>query len=179
MNLKSLAMIVAVSVTTTFALSSSAQETNALKISSTNRPPQNVAGRPNDGPVFALLTDEQRASAMTIFAGQQEKVRELQGKVRVARQELFSTALGGKFDDEAVRKQASTIAELESELTVLRLKTLSQIQPPLSSDQVEKIRNLGPAGLQQGFRPPESRPAPRKRVLQDVQRDENDLPPKQ
>ena len=114
--------------------------------------------------------------------GQRDKVRELQTKLREARRELWSTALAGTVDEEAVRKQAQTVANLETEMTLLRVKALSKVQPPLSPEQIEKIRNapgaagarVGPrAGLRDG-----GNAGPRRSVT-NPQRDQNDLPPKQ
>src|ERR1051325_3977687 len=65
-----------------------------------------------------VLTDEQRASMTQALQSQRNKVRELQAKLRDARRELWSTGLTGTFDEDAVRKQAQAIANLETEMTV-------------------------------------------------------------
>jgi Spy/CpxP family protein refolding chaperone len=158
----------------------SAEETNAPA----NPPVQSRPGPPRGGvrplegfaPMFNVLTDEQRASMEQVLQGQREKLRELEMKTRETRRQLFEAALTGKFDEETVRKQASTLAGLEAEMTVVRAKALSQIQPPLSPEQIERIKNAPMGGAPGGARPME-RPG-RQRILQNQNRDENDLPPK-
>ena len=158
----------------------SADQTNAPA----NPPVQNRPGAPRGGvrplegfaPIFNVLTDEQRASMEQLLQGQREKMREMEMKTREARQQLFEAALSGKFDEETVRKQASVLAGLETEMTVVRAKALSQLQPPLSPEQIERIKNA-PMGVAPGAARPMERPA-RQRILQNQNRDENDLPPK-
>jgi len=127
------------------------------------------------GPLAGILTEEQRASMTQALRGQAEKLRELTGKIRDARRELFTAGLDGKFDEAAVRKQAGALAGLEAEMMVLRVKAMSQIQPPLSPEQIQQIRNAAPAGGARGLRPLERA---RPRNSPSGARDQNDLPPK-
>jgi Spy/CpxP family protein refolding chaperone len=134
------------------------------------------------GPVMSVLTEEQRGSVMQALQAQREKVRELETKMRSARQELLAAGLDGKFDEEAVRKQAMAVANLEAEMSVLRVKAISQVQPPLSPEQIEKIKSATPnlpgrAAAMRGQREQES--AARRSSLLNTNRDENDLPVKQ
>ena len=159
-------------------LTSQAQEENtAGQNPPAGRRPIPGGGRIMDGggPVLSVLTDEQRASMEQALQAQREKMRELNLKLRDARREMLLAGLDGKFDEAAVRKQAMAVAKLEAELAVLRAKALSQIQPPLTPGQIEKIRNAAPAGP--GARAAE-RPAARRRMPSDPNRDANDLPPK-
>lgn len=128
-----------------------------------------------EGTTLGVLTEEQRLSLVKPAEAHQEKLRELQQQVRVARHEMFSTALKETFDEAAVRTKAQTVANIESEITVLRLKLLSQVQPPLTPQQVERLRSLGFSAP--GLRPIESRPG-RQRILHNTPRDANGLPPK-
>jgi Spy/CpxP family protein refolding chaperone len=135
------------------------------------------------GPVMNVLTEEQRASLTQSIQAQREKVRELETKLRSARQELATAGLDGKFDEDSVRKQAAAVANLEADMAVLRVKAISQIQPPLSPEQIEKIKSSAPAlpfrgaGLR-GGQPAPANP-PRRSSLMSTNRDENDLPMKQ
>ena len=145
------------------------------------RPPGSAAdqafpggpGRFGFGPerLFGILTDEQRASLREIMAGQREKTRELEEKVREARRALYEAALLDKFDEETTRQKAMATAKLDAELTVLRLKALSQIRPPLSAAQLQKLAQPPSSGGQ----PEEETPRARRF---DFPRDENGLPPK-
>jgi Spy/CpxP family protein refolding chaperone len=153
------------------ALTLTAQETNApINPPVQNRPQPQRPVRPLEGfaPLFNVLTDEQRASMEQVLQGQREKLREMEMKIRAG--------LNGKFDEEAVRKHASALAGFEAEMTVLRVKALSQIQPPLTPEQIERIKNM-PMGVAPGAGRPLERPG-RQRILQNQNRDENNLPPK-
>ena len=164
----------------TAALSLSAQGTNAPVNRPDARPQaQRNPARPFEGlgPIANVLTEEQRGSMEQALQAQRPQLRELEMKIRDARRQLFETGLTSKFDEAAVRKQAAVLAGYETEMAVLRVKALSQIQPPLSPDQTERIKNAPSPGAAPGARPTD-RPA-RPRILQDIPRDENDLPPKQ
>jgi Spy/CpxP family protein refolding chaperone len=125
------------------------------------RPPRAQRGQPNGpearfqpGPGLALmervLTEDQRESMRTIMASQREAMREMQDKMREARKELLKASLADKFDEEVVRAKALAVAKLEAEITVLRAKALSQVQPPLSDEQVEQIMNTPQERMQPG-----------------------------
>ena len=121
--------------------------------------------------LFGLLTDEQRASLRRAMEAQREKMRGLEEKLRDARKELFEAGLKEKFDEEAVRQKAMVAAKLDAELAVLRAKAFSQMRPPLSAEQLEKLKNQASLG-------PVQRQGERQRQRPEVQRDEHGLPPK-
>ena len=118
------------------------------------RQPNPPEGRFQPGPGLALmervLTEDQRESMRSIIASQREAMREIHEKMRVARKELLKVSLVDSFDEEAVRAKAMAVAKLEADLTVLRAKALSQVQPPLSDDQVEQIMNAPQERMQPG-----------------------------
>lgn len=106
------------------------------------------------GPGLALmervLTEDQRESMRSIMASQREAMRDIQNKMRDARKELLKASLADTFDEEAVRAKAMAVAKLEADLTVLRAKALSQVQPPLSDEQVEQIMSAPQERMQPG-----------------------------
>jgi Spy/CpxP family protein refolding chaperone len=106
------------------------------------------------------------------MAADREKIRDLEQKIRETRRELFELGLREKFDETAVREKANAAAKLDTEMTVLRVKAISQIRPPLTAEQIEKIKNS--PGPEMGERQGE---APRRR--RDIPRDENGLPLKE
>jgi Spy/CpxP family protein refolding chaperone len=122
--------------------------------------------------VLSVLTEEQRASMREAMAEDREKIRELEGKIRDVRRELFELGVREKFDEAAVREKATAAAKLDAEMTVLRVKAISRIRPPLTSEQKEKIRSSSVGEM--GERRTE---APRRR--HDIPRDENGLPLKE
>lgn len=121
--------------------------------------------------VLSVLTDEQRASMREAMAVDREKIRDLEQKIRESRKELFELGLREKFEEAAVREKANEAAKLDAEMTVLRVKAISKIQPPLTAEQIEKIKN---SAAPESDRQPEP---PRRR--HDIPRDENGLPLKE
>ena len=122
--------------------------------------------------VLSVLTDDRRASFRESMAADREKIRELERKIAESRKELFELGLREKFDEAAVREKANEAAKLEAEMTVLRVKAISKIQPALTAEQIEKIKNS--ARPEAAERQPEP---PRRR--HDIPRDENGLPLKE
>jgi Spy/CpxP family protein refolding chaperone len=121
--------------------------------------------------IVSVLTDEQRASMREFMAGQAATTRDLERKLRDARKELFEAALDQKFDEAVVREKAMAVAKLDAELTVLRTKAIAMVKPPLSAEQIEKIKSFGPASGQ-----PEAGAAPQRPRRPNIPRDDNDLP---
>ena len=116
------------------------------------RPPRNQRSQPDrpearfqPGPGAAVmervLNEDQRESMRSIMTSQREEMRGIQEKMRAARKELLKASLSEKFDEDLVRAKALAVAKLEAELTVLRAKAISQVQPPLSDEQIEQIMN--------------------------------------
>jgi Spy/CpxP family protein refolding chaperone len=91
-----------------------------------------------------VLTQDQRDSLRQTYASQREKMRGLQEKIRAARKALMTAALADEYQDEVVNAKALEVAKLEAEVLVLRLKTLSEVQPALSKEQLDKILNPPP-----------------------------------
>jgi Spy/CpxP family protein refolding chaperone len=124
-----------------------------------------------------VLTEEQRTSLREAMEAQRDKMRELEEKLRDARREMFHTGLAEKFDEDKVRKTALEVGKLDAELAVLRARAFSKMKPPLSAEQIEKLKN--PPPLEGGEPRPELRrdDRPRGERPQRGPRDENDLPP--
>lgn len=88
-----------------------------------------------------VLTEDQRESIRKLLESNRETTRENLEKIREARKELSKLALDAEFNESAVRAKALEIAKLEADMTVMRLKALSEVQPALSAEQIEKIMN--------------------------------------
>ena len=91
-----------------------------------------------------VLTEDQRDSLRQTMESQREKMRGLQEKIRDARKALMTAALADEFKDEVVKAKALEVAKLEAEMSVLRLKAFSEVQPALSKEQLEKVLNPPP-----------------------------------
>ena len=127
--------------------------------------------------LIRVLTEEQRTSLREVAGAQRDQTREQEQKIRAARKEMLEATLAEKFDEATVRARALEIGKLEAELTVLRAKALSQLRPPLSPEQIEKLKN--PPPMDRGLNTDRFRPdAHRNNRPPSSPRDENDLPPR-
>jgi len=142
-----------------------AQENNAP--AQNNPPPRRGqpfpgATRPQPPPsrFDSILTEEQLASLRAARQAQQDKVRELETKLRDAHKALFEAGLNAKFDETVVRQKAQAVANLEVEIAVLSAKAFSQIRPPLSPEQIEKFRGGPPLPAKAGQGEQGRRPEP-------------------
>lgn len=126
-----------------------------------------------------VLTDDQRKSFTTVIESQSEKIRPLEQKMRASRRALIDAIANGKFDEAAARQNAEESAKAEAELTVIFAKALSEMQPPLSAQQIEQMKNFQPGpGQQQLQSVPQTEIAPRPKMdlPTPLPRDSNDLP---
>ena len=122
----------------------------------------------------AILSDEQWTSFQKVRSEQGQKLMELRPKIQTAQREVFESALSPKYDEALVQQKAQAAAQLYADMLVTQAKTFSEIQPPLSADQMEKIKEMqSPAANPRMLRPPSTPPgaAPN--------HEPNGLPPKQ
>jgi len=136
-----------------------------------------VAGLALGGPIGSL-TDQQRATYEAAMNRQRPQMQELQAQLRTARQDFVDTSVTQKFDENVMRQKALAAYRLEAEMAVLRAKALSEVQPPLSAEQIQKIRN-GQPGPVRPLRPRQQleNSAPRNPSA-NTNADVNGLPPK-
>jgi Spy/CpxP family protein refolding chaperone len=95
---------------------------------------------------LAVLTPEQRESFRQQMRTEGDQMRGTEEKLREARRELMKAAFAENLNENAVRKHASTIARIEADRTVAMARLLSKIEPPLSSEQRERLQNPPPPG---------------------------------
>ena len=126
-----------------------------------------------------VLTDEQRDSFRAAIVPQLEKIRPLEEKMRASRRALLDEITGGQFDEAAARQSAEESAKAEAELTLIFAKAISQIQPPLSAQQIEQMKNFQSGQNQpplQSAPQAEIAPRPKMDLPPPLPRDSNDLP---
>jgi len=126
-----------------------------------------------------VLTDDQRKSFRTAIGSQSAKIQPLEEKIRESRKTLLDEIAGGKFDETAARQSVEESAKNEAELTMIFAKALSEVKPPLSTDQIQQLKNFQPG---QGQQQPQSAPQtesslrPKMDLPAPLPRDSNDLP---
>lgn len=132
--------------------------------------------------IAMVLTPEQREFVRKSNEENREKTRDLEEKVRAARRAVLDATLDKKFDEATLRQKLDAAAKLDIDLMVIRAKAFSKMEPPLSDEQIEKIKNQ-PMGdmirqrVGQGTNGPgANRDQVRPRPPSDGPRDANDLP---
>jgi Spy/CpxP family protein refolding chaperone len=123
-----------------------------------------------------LLTNDQRQSLRSLMAAQRDQLQPLEREVRTSRQALLNQIMSGQFDESVVRQYAEQSARAESELTVIFAKALSQMQPPLTAQQIRQLRNFQPGRFQDSDQAGEEEPQPHMKLPPPLPRDTNDLP---
>jgi Spy/CpxP family protein refolding chaperone len=139
-----------------------------------------VQGFALGGPV-GVLNDQQRASYEAAMNRQRGAILEMKAKLRIAREDFVAASVGQKFDENALRDKAMAAFRIQADMAVLQAKALSEVQPPLTPEQIEKIKTGQPGPIhpmrpQQQQQLERSTPsAPSSNTNHDV----NGLPPKQ
>jgi Spy/CpxP family protein refolding chaperone len=139
--------------------------------------PPGVQGFALGGPV-GVLNDQQRASYEAAMNRQRGTMLELQAKLRIAREDFVAASVDQKFDENVMREKAMAAYRLEAEMAVLRAKAMSEVQPPLTPEQIQKIKS-GQPGPMRPLRPRQQieNPAPHNPAV-NTNTDINGLPPK-
>ena len=97
--------------------------------------------------------------------------------MRATRKVLLEEIAGGKFDETSARQSAEESAKAEADLTVIFAKALSQLQPPLSAQQIAQMKNFQRGQYQSQFAAQtEVEPPPKMDLVPALPRDSNDLP---
>jgi Spy/CpxP family protein refolding chaperone len=141
------------------------------------RPQAFVAGERFFPALNRVLTEDQRQSFRTVLESQRDKIPPLEEKLRASRRVLLDAAVGGKFDETLVRQSAEAAAGAEAELTVIYVRALSQMQPPLSAQQIQQLKSFQPGQFQPQSGPAAvSAPEHHLELPPSLPRDTNDLP---
>jgi Spy/CpxP family protein refolding chaperone len=90
---------------------------------------------------LAVLNPEQRESFREQMRKEGEQLRGSDQKLQQARREMMKAAFAEKFNEREVRKHAAAVAKIEADRTVQMAKILSRVEPPLSSEQRERLQN--------------------------------------
>lgn len=90
------------------------------------------------------LTDGQQSQIKSLLSTEQVLADPLRDKMHENRKLLRQAGETATFDEAAVRSLAASVSQIETELTVIRVKTHSQINALLTADQRELVKSLRP-----------------------------------
>ena len=89
--------------------------------------------------VMSVLTPEQRESLQSAVQSKRAQAQQLEERLRTARKVFMEVGLSGKFDEKEIREKAKAVGDAEAELAVFRARTLSEMKPPLTPEQIAKL----------------------------------------
>jgi hypothetical protein len=73
-----------------------------------------------------------------------KEARPLEEKMRAARRDLQEAIHSEKLDEQLIRDKAAEIGKLEGDLAVIRAKAIARIHPPLTREQLARMKNMPP-----------------------------------
>lgn len=123
-----------------------------------------------------LLTDDQHQSLRSLLQSQRGQLQPLEREMRTSRQALLNQITSGQFDENLARQYADQSAKAESELAVIFARALSQMQPPLSAQQIKQLKNFQPGRFQDFDEGGGDAPPSHMKLPPPLPRDTNDLP---
>lgn len=138
-----------------------------------------------------ILNEKQVASLREKLEASRESMNEIGKKIMEKRRGMMGLVLAQPTDKKAIRAAFKELAKLESEVAIMRSEMIAAIKPPLSEEQLEKLKQPPPRrpqgrpqGRPQQPRPPERPqrpPAERKSLDELIKRGDNgggDRPPR-
>jgi Spy/CpxP family protein refolding chaperone len=110
----------------------------------------------------SILTDEQGESLREKAGESREAMSELGKKLFEKRRGMMGLILVQPVDKKAIRAAVKEMAKLEEAITIMRADMIAAIKPPLSKEQLEKLKQppRRPQGRPQQTRPQQNRPPP-------------------
>ncbi|HEX4343594.1 MAG TPA: periplasmic heavy metal sensor [Verrucomicrobiae bacterium] len=131
-----------------------------------------------EAPILAVLTEDQRTSFRQAMESQRKQLRDWEIKLSQARKDVITASTTSYFDESTVRTKAAAVGDIETEMAVIRARALSQVKPPLTIDEIDRMKSIS-GEIELPVQPKKvtatSDPSvhPKERV---GQRDDNDLP---
>lgn len=92
------------------------------------------------------LDDKQRELLREAMQQDNEEIRKLSEKLRMAQKELMQAILAEKYDEKIVREKAEAVARIQTDMTLLRAKSVATLAPTLKPEQREQLEN-SPLGV--------------------------------
>lgn len=94
--------------------------------------------------IAMVLTPEQRDSMRQYSMNSQKEAAGLEEKIQEARKAALNAALEETINTDDLRLKLEAVSKLETEITILRVKAFAKMEPPLSAEQKEQIKNPPP-----------------------------------
>ncbi len=110
----------------------------------------------------SVLTEKQGESLREKAEASREAMTELGKKLFEKRRGMIDLILAQPVDKKAIRTAIKEIAKLEGEIAIMRAEMIAAIKPPLSKEQIAKLKQppRRPQSRPQQTRPQQGRPSP-------------------
>ena len=110
----------------------------------------------------SILSEEQGESLRKKMEASRETMAELGKKLFEKRRGMMGLVLAQPVDMKPFRSAFKEVAELESDIAIMRAEMIAAIKPPLSKEQLEKLKQppRRPQARPQQGRPQQGRPSP-------------------
>ena len=110
----------------------------------------------------SILSEEQGQSLREKAEASRESMSELGKKILEKRRGMMGLILVQPVDKKAIKSAIKEMAKLEVEINIMRAELIAAIQPPLSEEQVAKLKQppRRPQARPQQGRPQQTRPSP-------------------
>ena len=116
-----------------------------------------LPGAPGGGPQ-SVLTEDQLASYQKNITDKRADMMELNAKRQTARQEISQLIFSPKVEESQLRQKIMDEAKIEADIAVIQAKAFAEIQPPVTDEEIEKLKeSMMPR--QPMIRPPQPPPA--------------------
>lgn len=91
--------------------------------------------------IATVLTPEQRESLRQITIENREQALGTEKKLQDSRKAALIAALESPLNEADLRAKLEAVAKLETEIALIRVKAFAKMDPPLSAEQKEQIKN--------------------------------------
>jgi Spy/CpxP family protein refolding chaperone len=85
------------------------------------------------------LDETQRQAFKDTLQKDNDKVRDLNEKLRAAQKELMQAVLAETYDEKVVRAKAEAVAAIQVDITLFRGKALATVAPSLKAEQKQQL----------------------------------------
>ncbi len=89
---------------------------------------------------FGVLSEEQLASYQKSLAAKQQEYSDLSAKLQAVDREVFDAMYSDKVDEKLIREKVQAAAAISADISLLRAKAFSEIQPPITPDELAKFK---------------------------------------
>jgi len=93
-------------------------------------------------PFEQILNDEQRREFFEAMQSNREKMREMGERQQKLRAEMQDSMFADQLDEEAIRKRAAEMAEIDAQRQIFQGRAFQKVRPSLSPEQLKQFKKI-------------------------------------